>query len=101
MFTPPFDGGSGSQQFFVEVTENKSRTSFEREISFTSDGSIIDGLNDSTLYEVRLRSRNDYGASQWSHKLQVKTIELVVRPEGFIEIELHCNLEESLFDILF
>lgn len=100
-FSPSFDGGSGSQQFIVQITDSSNSTTINQQIpsnnyEYTIKGRIIRfiinsfeqiillGLNESTLYSFRIKSTNIYGDSPWSHEIPVQTNELIITSEGII-----------------
>jgi len=81
-FSPSFDGGSGSQQFHVQLTNSSNSTILTRQIPFNQFQYTIDNLDESTLYFFRLKSSNIYGDSPWSHQIPIQTNELVIKSEG-------------------
>ena len=109
-FTPSFDGGSGSQRFFIELDAYQNRSKIRKEFFFDSNGFKIEGhfhqfnfnlffvfwrkknifttcekilgLNESTPYEVRLQSSNSYGESPWTKSIEVQTLELTINSDG-------------------
>lgn len=81
-FSPSFDGGSGSQEFLIQITDPSNSSIINQKIPFNNYQYIIKDLNESTLYLFRIKSINIYGESLWSHQIPVQTNELIITSEG-------------------
>ena len=101
-FAPSFDGGNGSQRFIVHVTDLHNASSLKQELPLDTYQSTItgrsntahlieelisfvsQGLNESTVYLVRMQAMNPYGESPWSIPITALTIESVLTSDGRI-----------------
>ncbi|CAF0944414.1 unnamed protein product [Rotaria sordida] len=87
-FSPSFDGGSGSQQFIIQVTDSWNSSVITQQIPFNTYEYSIKGLNESTLYKFRIKSINIYGESPWSHEIPIQTNELIITSDDLPQLHV-------------
>ncbi|CAF1963240.1 unnamed protein product [Rotaria magnacalcarata] len=86
-FTPSFDGGSGSQEFVIQVTDSTNQSIItQQNIPFNTYEYYVKGLNESTLYKFRMKATNQYGDSLWSNETFVTTSEFIVTPDDLPQL---------------
>ncbi|CAF3380090.1 unnamed protein product [Rotaria sp. Silwood1] len=87
-FSPSFDGGSGSQQFIIQVTDSWNSSVITQQLPFNTYEYSIKGLNESTLYKFRIKSTNVYGESPWSHEIPIQTNEFVMTSDDLPQLHV-------------
>ncbi|CAF4592885.1 unnamed protein product, partial [Rotaria sp. Silwood2] len=105
-FSPSFDGGSGSQQFIIQVTDSWNSSIITQQIPSNTYEYSIKGrniifyykmlscasypccLNESTLYKLRIKSTNIYGESPWSHEIPIHTNELIITSDDLPQLHV-------------